>query len=731
MYTLQNNIEITTKAIDGLSAQLTEEQDRNGDLLAQIEHLQKEYDDKAANWDTVKKACDALTKDAKKLEKEEVGYQEKRKHLVSKQKKLKKSTSDDGHAKSEALATIENCSGAIETNRTKVVELEHKLEVEEKELEEVRDSLKDKTDEFTTQIEAKQRELEPWTAKISEKQSAIDVAQSERDLLAQKATSAQTALEEAEQNIQAIKEGGQAKRDEYKRLKKEAAAAKQELADAEEKLHGMGAQFEALRSNLSSAAHKADEARASLAADKSENAVLSSLNKLKAQGRIKGFHGRLGDLGVIDDKYDVAVTTACGALNNLVVDTVEQGQACIEHLRKNNIGRASILILEKLPPRDLRPIQTPENVPRLFDLIKPKDPRFAPAFYKGLTNTLVAQDLAQAQRIGYGAKRWRVVTLAGQLIDPSGTMSGGGNRVARGGMSSKLKADKVAPEVVAQYEKERATLQQELNGFQNDRRAVEQEVARLRKRIPDIEMEMEKIELDIQTGSKRIAEAEKRLSELASQNKPDAADETRIKQLDAEIASLTKNANTLREKSSGINEEIKELQNKILEVGGVKLRAIQSKFMTTKGLLDLANDAITKAEVGQAKAQHDVEKLQKAIAANTAKVEEVDAELESVEGDLKAISDDLATLRQSVEEAQDTSVDVKEQLAESKAKLDEASTEINAFRKIEMDLKQKIDDNARAQKDSKDKYKHWAKRHEELELAYIECVLQWMALTVQ
>jgi structural maintenance of chromosome 4 len=587
-------------------------------------------------------------------------------------------------------------------------------------LEEVLDCLKDKTDEFTTQIEAKQRELEPWTAKISEKQSAIDVAQSERDLLAQKATSAQIALEEAEQNIQAIKEGDQAKREEYKRLKKEAAAAKQELAQAEEKLQGMGAQFDALRSKLSAASQKADEARASLAADKSENAVLSSLNKLKAQGRIKGFHGRLGDLGVIDDKYDVAVTTACGALNNLVVDTVEQGQACIEHLRKNNIGRASILILEKLPPRDLRPIQTPENVPRLFDLIKPKDPRFAPAFYKGLTNTLVAQDLAQAQRIGYGAKRWRVVTLAGQLIDPSGTMSGGGNRVARGGMSSKFKADKVAPEVVAQYEKERATLQQELNAFQTDRRAVEQEVQQLRKRIPDIEMEMEKIELDVQTAAKRIAEAEKRLSELASQNKPDAADEKRIKQLDAEIASLTKDANKLREKSSGINDEIKELQNKILEVGGVKLRAIQSKFMTPKGLLDLANDAITKAEVGQAKAQHDVEKLQRAIAANTTKIEEVDTELASVEGDLKAISDDLATLRQSVEEAQDSSVDVKEQLAESKAKLDEASTEINAFRKIEMDLKQKIDDNVRAQKDSKDKYKHWAKRHEELELAYIE-----------
>ena len=210
----------------------------------------------------------------------------------------------------------------------------------------------------------------------------------------------------------------------------------------------------------------------------------------------------------------MAVTTACSALNNLVVDTVEQGQACIEHLRKGNVGRASFMVLEKLPPRDLNSIETPENVPRLFDLIKPKDPRFAPAFYKGLFNTLVADDLVQAQRIGYGKKRWRVVTLAGQLIDPSGTMSGGGTKVSRGGMSSTFTADKVAPEVVARYEQESVATQEEFASFQQNRKEIETEVTAMKKRLPEIEIALEKIELDVQTGSKRVAEAEKRLSEL-------------------------------------------------------------------------------------------------------------------------------------------------------------------------------------------------------------------------
>lgn len=156
--------------------------------------------------------------------------------MVSKQKKLKKSIADDNHVKSEALASIDGFEEQLEVNKVKIADLERKLEVEEAELEEVRDSLKDKTDEFTTKIEIKQQELEPWTAKISEKQSAIDVAQSERDLLAQKATSAQSALAEAEEGIAAARRYDQEKQDEYSSLKKEFATAQKELQAAEQKL---------------------------------------------------------------------------------------------------------------------------------------------------------------------------------------------------------------------------------------------------------------------------------------------------------------------------------------------------------------------------------------------------------------------------------------------------------------------------------------------------------------
>ena len=43
---------------------------------------------------------------------------------------------------------------------------------------------------------------------------------------------------------------------------------------------------------------------------------------------------------------------------------------------------------------------SPENVPRLFDLVKAKEDKFRTAFYFALRDTLVAKDLDQATRIG-------------------------------------------------------------------------------------------------------------------------------------------------------------------------------------------------------------------------------------------------------------------------------------------------------------------------------------------
>ncbi|OAX34047.1 hypothetical protein K503DRAFT_786053 [Rhizopogon vinicolor AM-OR11-026] len=110
------------------------------------------------------------------------------------------------------------------------------------------------------------------------------------------------------------------------------------------------ASVQELRNKAGSLRQRADVARASQAPSTLQNKTLDSLTKLNA-------------------------------LDYTVVDTVTQGQACIEFVRTQNIGRASSMVLEKLHTDKLyEHVVTPEG-PRLFDLIKRKDPRSALAFY--------------------------------------------------------------------------------------------------------------------------------------------------------------------------------------------------------------------------------------------------------------------------------------------------------------------------------------------------------------
>jgi structural maintenance of chromosome 4 len=197
----------------------------------------------------------------------------------------------------------------------------------------------------------------------------------------------------------------------------------------------------------------------------------------------------------------------------MVVDTVEAGQSCIEYLRKNNLGRANFIVLDRLPQRDLSPIATPENCPRLFDLVQPNQTKFAAAFYSVLSDTIVAKDLTHANRVAYGSKRWRLVTVEGGLIDKSGTMTGGGTKISRGGMSDKPVAE-TSKEAVAKLEKDRDGLEAEYVACRNEQLELEKKLGSLEKRGPELELLQSKLTLEISTMGKAGDDAQKQLADL-------------------------------------------------------------------------------------------------------------------------------------------------------------------------------------------------------------------------
>ncbi|KAJ6593824.1 RecF/RecN/SMC [Mycena capillaripes] len=712
--------EESLRNVEQYGKDLADEQERNRDDMTHVELLRKNYVEREKIYQEVQDAAAAAVQELAHHEKQEVEFKERRKHISTKAKKLKKSLTEDQSAHTKAQHTSEDSAEKIDKERGKAESFEASLVQEEKILEGIRDSLKDKTQVFHDQIEVKQKDLQPWTAKINAKKAEVAVATSERDALAKKAKAAQEATEEASNTLQQLREDQQTKLAQQENYRSEKKTLQTAIASVEKKLSDAQRSVQECRTTASSSRQKAAEARNSLAEKTSQNKVVDGLTRYKNAGRITGFHGRLGSLGTIPDKYDVAISTACPGLHHMVVDKVEQAQSCIQYLRDQNLGRATFTVLEKLRSDGMEKISTPENVPRLFDLVQPKEERFAKAFYKALSNTLVANDMEQANRIAFGAKRWRVVTLAGQLIETTGAMSGGGNQPARGAMSSKFAPEAVRPEVLRALEQDSAEAEKHLEQATREAQAAEMELDKLKRSIPETETAFQKLGLDIENGKRRISEAEKRISDLKSQNKPNTGDVARVAKLDIEIRNSESELEELQEKASKIEHAIEDLEKKILEIGGSKLLTQKSKVDGIRLHINLANDEITKAEVAKAKADKDLVKLAKAIKANSQSMEEVDAELEELNGQIDELAEFIAGHQANVQEAKAAAENSKDDLEALKASLDKKEEEIQAFKQKEMELEQKLAEATRIAKDNTASVEHWREQLETLKLEEID-----------
>jgi structural maintenance of chromosome 4 len=147
----------------------------------------------------------------------------------------------------------------------------------------------------------------------------------------------------------------------------------------------------------------------------------------------------------IDSKYDVAISTAAGGyLDYYVVNDVKSGEAAKNLLKEHKQGTGSFICLDKMTKhaqQATRRFDVPHLVPntyRLFDLIDINDAVYKNTFYYVLRDTLVVDNIDDAQKVAFGSQtRYRVVTLKGEIIEQSGTMSGGGAYQAHGKMTLK------------------------------------------------------------------------------------------------------------------------------------------------------------------------------------------------------------------------------------------------------------------------------------------------------
>ena len=704
----EDNVQVTEEAIGQIQGQLDAEAEKHHGAEDEIKRLTQQHAAEFKQFERMQQNTQAILKQIAKADKEGVKFEEKRNHLSNKIKKLEKTKAASESALSETSSNLKRLHDDLNRNNASVTTLEEDLAAEESTLSSIRESLRGKTESFSSEIEAKQKQLSPWQEQINEKQAAIDVAQSELDMLRERENSGAQAIADLEARMQQLREEKSAKTASVEEIRKEAASIGKESSNLQKKLDKLVAQEPDIRASLSTARQKADEAKASLASSQSRGNVLDGLMRLKDSGRITGFHGRLGNLGTIDQKYDVAISTVCPALDNLVVDTVEVGQQCIDFLRKNNLGRANFILLDRLSLRDLSHLETPEGVPRLFDLVRSKDDKFRSAFYSVMQDTLVAKDLDQANRVAYGAKRWRVVTLDGQLIDKSGTMSGGGTRVAKGAMSSKLVSD-TSKEQVTKLETEHEKQEQSFADYQRERQSLEADLKEKLDSMPRLETQIQKAMLEIDSLDRNLKDAEKRATELASASQPAKSDgrekglEKEIKKLEQDIASLSKN-------TTGLEQDIKGLQEKIMEVGGVKLRGQKAKVDSLKEQIKHLQEEISAAEVEQTKQTKAKAKHEKASKDSDGEIFTIRQELERFEEDVQKQNKDHSGSRREADEAQETMEAKREEMEAMKADLDQRTAELRETKGVEIEMRNQLEENQKVLNENSKRLTYWQEK---------------------
>ncbi len=255
-------------------------------------------------------------------------------------------------------------------------------------------------------------------------------------------------------------------------------------------------------------------------------------------------HGVLAELGQVDEKYQLALEVAAGQyLTSVVVDESETARQLIDHVRREKAGIVTFLPLNKIRGRDplaheYEYARLPGAIDWAVNLVSfPAELRSIFSFVLG--STLVVEDLQAAEQIGIG--KVRMITLAGDLVEKTGVMKGG----FRGKRSQVTFSGRLS------------------FGDEQAIERAEQEIVAKKKRLFDIELEVEKIKEDIS-----LAQLEERSVQASEQRF--AQEFTKIqdalREVEQDIDLLSAQPEKFGERMVQLQQKETELRNQITGV---------------------------------------------------------------------------------------------------------------------------------------------------------------------
>lgn len=239
---------------------------------------------------------------------------------------------------------------------------------------------------------------------------------------------------------------------------------------------------------------------------------------LKQKQQLPGLLGAVAELMTVPNDYQQAIELALGAQLQQIVTTDEKtAQQAIDYLKRNRLGRATFLPNNVVKPRTLpsslvNQLQTePGFIGIASDLIQ-FDDAVSPVMMHLMGNLVIATELTEAIKIGrLTGHRYRIVTLAGDILSPGGSMTGGhNNRQNNGGLLARK-------QTLTDLEQQISKMQLALDQKQTRVQALHQDLAEQQAQLEQQQGAFETAKTHYQTQKNELTLLNERLTQFERQ----------------------------------------------------------------------------------------------------------------------------------------------------------------------------------------------------------------------
>lgn len=381
--------------------------------------------------------------------------------------------------------------------------------------------------------------------------------------------------------------------------------------------------------------------------------------------KLRGVHAPLAKLGSVDKEYSIAMEVAFGGrMAHIVVDDEHVASVAIELLKSSNAGRATFIPLNKIKKAPTR-LQLPKDkgvIDFAINLVD-FDDEYIDAFFYAVGDTIVVEDIECAKRL---IGKYRMVTLQGELLEKSGSMTGGTR--LRTGLSFSQNDD----DELNKFKERLKEMEQKSASLENKRSSLENKLEDVRSKYSDSMTEYTKTKGELENMNRNYENSENILKEKAdfiTQTTPkieelnktlDKLEEKNVKiyddmaicqeQID-EVEKLIndKDLKDLKEKTEGVEAEIKRLNNRLMSAESDK-NDLNRQIAFHKNLIETKEEEITNHEHNNTKLEEDKKQYKADIDGLNEKMETLHEKIEEIESKLGELLKERDSIQASLDE---------------------------------------------------------------------------------